>query len=516
MPSLAVKYRPKTFEDVTEQSVVTEMLKGICESDELQCRNFLLTGPAGTGKALANSEVVLTSEGWKAVGDVIAGDTFFTRNGAATKVIGVYPQGRKKCYRLNFSCGGESSSIVVSEDHLNCVYITERKWYVPEMLTSDIRMLHRLGISVYIDSVTNYANTDKYKKSQCGFESFKSAIQSFSSVLSSEYRKLSSVDFVGELECTCFYVDDPDHTFLAGGMIPTHNTTSARIMANILNEGKGEPIELDAASNSGVDNIRELIRQARMMPIGTKYKIFIMDEVHALSNPAWQALLLPLEAGVGNSIFLMATTNPEKIPPTIISRVQTFQLSKISLKGIQDRLKYIVEAENKEGQGITYTDDAINYIAKLAQGGMRDAITLLEKSLTYSKDITTENLMKSLNLPNYDDFFELLGAYAKRDNKTIAEVVDRVYNSGVNFIKWFNDFHAFVINITKYIFLQDISMTMIPSIYQDKISNYNVKHSTVCLKLANKLVTMNHELKTSQYLQELVLTYLCSTPKKGE
>jgi len=144
---------------------------------------------------------------------------------------------------------------------------------------------------------------------------------------------------------------------------------------------------------------------------------------------------------------------------------------------------------------------------------MRDALTLLDKALAYSPEITTSNLLVALNIPNYDDYFTLLQAVAKRDNATIARIINDVYNSGANFIKWFEQFHAFVINIVKYIFLQDIDATIIPSTYYDKISKYGPAHSTICLKLANKLLLLNHELKSTQYLQEVALTYMCAQPE---
>lgn len=301
--------------------------------------------------------------------------------------------------------------------------------------------------------------------------------------------------------------------FLFTGPAGTGKTTICRIIANVLNEGKGHPIEIDAASNSGVESMRSIMSQASTYPVGTKYKIFICDEVHAFSNAAWQSALKTIEEVPAKTIFLFATTNPEKIPDTILSRVQQFRLSKISLDGITSRLKYIVEEENKQGAGITYTDDAISYIAKMANGGMRDSITLLEKAIASDKNITSESLMQSLGLPNYDDFFDLLTAYAGKKNDNIAEIIDKVYNSGVNFVKWMQDFHSFVINIVKYIYLRDITKTMIPSHYQDKISKYGAAHSAICLKLANKLVKLNNELKFTQYQQEMALTYLCSVVK---
>lgn len=243
----------------------------------------------------------------------------------------------------------------------------------------------------------------------------------------------------------------------------------------------------------------------------------ISGNCHSLTSQSWQILLKTLEAPPARSVFIFATTNPEKIPATIISRVQTFQLSKISVDGIFNRLKYVMDNEIKEGQQYTYTDDALLYIAKLANGGMRDSLTLLDKALAYNKDITMENIQKSLGLPHYDEYFSLLNAYASKDNVKIAQVVNDVYNSGINFVKWFEGFHSFVIQIVKYILLRDINQTMIPNTYESKLSKYTTAHANMCIKLARKLMELNAKLKTTSYLQETALTYLCfvSTPKKG-
>ena len=303
--------------------------------------------------------------------------------------------------------------------------------------------------------------------------------------------------------------------FLFIGSQGVGKTTCARALALKLNNGNGEPIELDAASHGGVDDIRQLVQQMKTYPVNCKWKVFIIDECHALSPQSWQSLLLVLESNPARSIVCLCTTNPEKIPATILSRVQVFQLSKISTKGIHDRLVHVIECENKEGRNISFDDDAIEYIAKLASGGMRDALTLLDKALCFSTNITLENISKSLNIPNYSDFFDLLSAYAQKDNVKISDIVDKVYNSGINFVKWFQDFHSFVMNVVKYIFLQDISKTMIPKYYEDKISKYTSAHAHICLKLGNKLISMNDELRKSSYQQEVALTYLCSINKKG-
>lgn len=322
-------------------------------------------------------------------------------------------------------------------------------------------------------------------------------------------RKIESIEYVGDMECQCIYVDHPDHSYITDNYIPTHNTTLARICANYANGNDANLVELDAASHSGVDDVREIISQARTYPIGSKYRIYVLDEAHSFSQQAWNAFLLTIEEQPASSIFIFCTTNPEKIPETIISRVQVFRISKISLDGITKRLQYVLDSEIKEGNPITYDMNAVQYIAKLANGGMRDALTLLDKALAYSKDITFDNISKSLELPSYELYFDLLNACAKKDNDSIIRIVDEVYNSGVNFVKWFEGFHSFLMNIVKYISLQDVSRTTIPNVYEPKMVAYTAKHSAVCIRLSVKVVSLLQELKTTQYMQEVALTYLC-------
>ena len=109
---------------------------------------------------------------------------------------------------------------------------------------------------------------------------------------------------------------------------------------------------------------------------------------------------------------------------------------------------------------------------------------------------------------------DLLNGVAKKNNEAIVRIINDVYDSGTNFVKWFEGFHSFVCQIVKYIYLQDINNTMIPAYYQDKIANYGGTHAVLCLRLANILLQLNHALKSTNYLQEVAITYLCSSAKR--
>ena len=146
---------------------------------------------------------------------------------------------------------------------------------------------------------------------------------------------------------------------------------------------RSKPIEIDGASNNGVDNIRNIIDDCRMKSLDSKYKVYIIDEVHMLSIGAFNALLKVLEEPPKGVIFILCTTDPHKIPATILSRVQRFQFKRIPQNEVVKRLQYVLQQEGK----ITYDMQALQYIAKLADGGMRDALMKLDTVLGYTTDI---------------------------------------------------------------------------------------------------------------------------------
>jgi len=170
--------------------------------------------------------------------------------------------------------------------------------------------------------------------------------------LAIKYRPTQFSDIVEQDAIKAILINQIDtgtvkHGYLFCGPAGDGKTTTARIFANEINKGQGSPIELDAASNNSVEDIRRITEQAQTQSLDSEYKVFILDEVHSLSNQAWQAFLKTLEEPPAKAIFIMCTTNPERIPNTILSRVQRYNFQKISTEGIFERLKYIIEQENK-------------------------------------------------------------------------------------------------------------------------------------------------------------------------
>ena len=238
------------------------------------------------------------------------------------------------------------------------------------------------------------------------------------------------------------------NAYLFCGGAGTGKTTCARIFANEINKGAGSPVELDAASNNSVDDVRVIIQQSKTAALDSEYKVFIMDEVHALSSQAWQAMLKVLEEPPTKSIFIMCTTDPQKIPKTILSRVQRFDFQRISQQAIFDRLCLIVRKE-VGGTNITI-EEALYYIAKQAQGGMRDALTMLDKCLAYSDELTIENVTKALGIANYTVMTNLLNQYDNGSIDDMIQTINDVYMSGYDLKQFIKSFTNFVLDLNKY------------------------------------------------------------------
>ena len=234
------------------------------------------------------------------------------------------------------------------------------------------------------------------------------------------------------------------HAYLFTGSRGTGKTTCARIFAkaiNCLNPHDGEPcleceicrtadegmlndiIEIDAASNTGVDDIRDLRESTVYTPELCKYKVYIIDEVHMLSNQAFNALLKIMEEPPKYIKFILATTEIHKVPATVVSRCQRFDFRRIRQEDIVARLTYISEQE-----GATLSPEAASLIARLSDGAMRDALSLLDRCMAFTNEITAETVSEAAGVAGRDYLFRLLNAFADKNASEALNITDDLYS----------------------------------------------------------------------------------------
>ena len=268
-----------------------------------------------------------------------------------------------------------------------------------------------------------------------------------------KYRPARFRDVVGQSHVTntlknAFKSGQLAHAFLFTGPRGVGKTTCARIMAKVLNceqvtadyeacdtcnsckafrENTSFNVhELDAASNNSVEHIRALIEQVRFQPQQGKYKIYIIDEVHMLSTAAFNAFLKTLEEPPSYAKFILATTEKHKILPTILSRCQIFDFHRIQLGDIQTHLAHICTEEH-----ITASDDALHLIAQKADGGLRDALSIFDRIVSFcGSTIQYEDVIENLNILDYDYFFRLIDSMIQEDVSQVLLTYEHILRKG--------------------------------------------------------------------------------------
>ena len=293
------------------------------------------------------------------------------------------------------------------------------------------------------------------------------------------------------------------NAYLFCGPAGCGKTTCARIFANDINKGMGNPIELDAASNNGVDDVRNIIQQAKTKSINSEYKIFIIDECHALSNSAWQAMLKIIEEPPAKSIFIFATTDPQKIPKTILSRVQRYDFQRISQESIVKRLHEICVVEEVAPIPAGDYDEALEFIARLADGGMRDAITFLDKCLAYHPKLTLKHVAEALGTADYSTMFELtdcLLGYDGMGSKEAVEIIETLHAKGKELKTFIKQYVQFLLDLDKYSLGCDWKYLQMPKLtdYEKALESYGEDEWDDIHRWLSIFVQLNADIKWSQ------------------
>jgi len=304
------------------------------------------------------------------------------------------------------------------------------------------------------------------------------------------------------------------HAYLFCGPRGTGKTTVAKLVAksvNCLNPEKApcnecehcrtiqngthpDVIEIDAASNNGVDEIRDLIEKVKYAPIQAKYKVYIVDEVHMLSQGAFNALLKTLEEPPSHVIFILATTEPHKVLPTIISRCQRYDFVRVNRKDIQMRIEEVLKAEK-----IEYEPEATRLISQLADGGVRDALSILEQCIAYSgNNLLAEHVNDIYGIATTQDKLKLLNAIITMDVGLLMQEIEIITRKNIDIRRLTNDLMELLKESVVYAFTQDDKL--ITKLNVDEAKQLSVIPSTVALSMIEDLMETADKYRSASNL----------------
>ena len=261
------------------------------------------------------------------------------------------------------------------------------------------------------------------------------------------FREMSGQTHVKRTLQNALLASKTTHAYLFSGPRGTGKTSTAKIFAKALNcenapanepcnecatclsitEGSHtDVIEFDAASNSRVEEMRDIIEKVRFAPANARFKVYIIDEVHMLSTSAFNALLKTLEEPPEHAVFILATTEPHKLPATIISRCQRFDFKRLSTQDILERMKVVLEDIN-----LPFEEQALKVIAQSAAGGMRDALSLLDQVVSFSSDIVrAEDALLVTGSVSQDVFYDMSQALLEKDVAKVLSLVEELIANG--------------------------------------------------------------------------------------
>lgn len=320
------------------------------------------------------------------------------------------------------------------------------------------------------------------------------------------------------------------HAYLFCGTRGTGKTTIAKLMAKAVNcetPVDGSPcnkcasckaiaagnsmnvIEIDAASNNGVDNIRQINGAVQYSPTQGKYLVYIIDEVHMLSKGAFNALLKTLEEPPEYVIFILATTEAHMIPATILSRCQRYDFRRISIETITDRLAELLEREN-----VRATRDALAYVAKAADGSMRDALSILDQCIAFNlgEELTYDRVLETIGAVDIEIYIKLMSAIVSGDTLTAVNIIDDAVWQGKDLTQIVNEFTAFVRNVLVLkmnpAMTVDVTSENVPRLLQlgnDLSQEYLINYIYILQEAASKI----NRATTKRIVLEVAVIKMC-------
>lgn len=277
------------------------------------------------------------------------------------------------------------------------------------------------------------------------------------------------------------------------------------------NEENIDIIEIDAASNNGVDEIREIRNNVSIMPVYSKYKVYIIDEVHMLSSSAFNALLKTLEEPPEHVIFILATTELNKIPSTVLSRCQKLDFKKISPNKIEKQINYILKKEKR-----ILSNKVIALISELSDGSFRDAINLLDQLLTYNKkNITIEDVYNLIGSPSEEIIDELIESICNNNVKKGLTIINKIYNEGKNFGTVCNQLQKKITDII----INNNTHEYFDLCVEKKLLKYSDLDNIKLLNLSDIMFELNNSIKKTVNQKNLLETYfikMCLLFKKNK
>jgi len=309
------------------------------------------------------------------------------------------------------------------------------------------------------------------------------------------------------------------HAYIFSGTRGTGKTSIAKIFSkaiNCINSSTGDVcqeceicknidnnctdiIEIDAASNNGVDEIREIRNNVTLMPTVLKYKVYIIDEVHMLSTSAFNALLKTLEEPPKHAIFILATTELNKIPSTVLSRCQKLDFKKISMSKMENQLKYILENEN-----INISDDVVKLISQLSDGSFRDAINLLDQVISFGTDnITVDDVYNLIGDISQSEIFDLLKNIVNGDIKGGLQIINKFYADGKNFYNISNRLQ----NIVTDIIINNNTHDYFSYEYENELMTFSKIDTDIIMDLYNEVFNLTNNIKKANNQKIFFETY---------